>query len=233
MYEEAGRKAVYITTALYFTIGLIEVMAELFVFKPLIYTFKPLIPLMLMALYFVASSQRKWIFFVIMTLSLLTNLLFIPSNIEMLNYALEVHLVHRVLVVIFMIRLLKIRDYIPVAIATIPFMIIFFYLFLITPVPESSFVILILQNVLISLFCGIAFSHYMMNDSKKNFWLLLSGILFGALQFIVFIEKFYLSDFSPVIFRPIAMVLNIFAFYTFYEFVITTEKSDKNAAAAA
>ncbi|NMH29134.1 hypothetical protein [Flavobacterium silvaticum] len=229
MNSDVRSKAVYWTTVIYFFIGIVEVIAELFAYKPLIYVFKPLLPFTLMAIYFLASERRSWLYFVIMTLSLLTNLLFIPSTITTLNYGLEVFLIHRVFIIIYLILLLKIRDFIPTIIATIPFLIVFFYLFMVTEVPESSFLLLIMQNLMISIFCGIAFSHYIMNDSKRNSWLLLSGILFGSLQFIVFVEKFYLSEYSPIIFRPIAMGLNVFAFYTFYEFVISTEKSDDNA----
>lgn len=230
MNENYRNKAVLWLTVTYFTIGLVEVLAELFSYKPIIYVFKPLLPVALMAVYFVASDRRNPMYFAIMILSMLTNLLFIPSSLNVLNVGLEVFLVHRILVIIYLIRLLKIKDFIPVFIATIPFLIMFFYLFYYTQVPESSFTILILQNLLISVFCGIAFSHYIMNDSKRNSWLLLSGILFGSLQFIVFVEKFYLSEYSPVIFRPMAMGLNVFAFYTLYEFVITTEKSDRDGA---
>lgn len=214
---------------LYFAVAIAEVMCELFAYKPLIYLLKPLMPLLLMLLYWNTSKQRSLLFFSVMSLSLVTNLLFIPDTPTMLFYGLLVFLVHRILIIIYIVKLLKMKDYIPVAIATIPFLLVFFYLFLITNgIPQHSFAVLIAQNILISFLCGIAFSHYMMQDNKKNSWLLLCGILFGSLQFIVFVEKFYLMGFSPAIFRPMAMVLNAFAFYTFYEFVIAAEKSNGN-----
>ena len=214
---------------LYFAVAIAEVMCELIAYKPLIYVFKPLMPLLLMLLYFVSSKRRNPFFFCVMTLSLLTNLLFIPDNPTMLFYGLSVFLVHRILIIVYIVKLLKMKDYIPVAIATVPFLLAYFYLFLITNgIPEESFVVLIAQNILISVLCGISFSHYMMQDNKKNSWLLLCGIFFGSLQFIVFVEKFYLMGFSPGIFRPIAMGLNAFAFYTFYEFVMATERSNGN-----
>lgn len=219
---------------LYFAVAITEVTCELFAYKPLIYLLKPLMPLLLMLLYWNTSKQRSLLFFSVMSLSLITNLLFIPDAPTMLFYGLVVFLAHRILIIIYIVKLLKMKDYIPVAIATIPFLLVFFYLFLITNgIPQRSFAVLIAQNILISVLCGIAFSHYMMQDNKKNSWLLLCGILFGALQFIVFVEKFYLMGFSPAIFRPMAMVLNTFAFYTFYEFVMATEKSNGNGSADA
>lgn len=214
---------------LYFVVATAEVLCELFAFKPMIYLLKPLMPFLLMVLYFLTSNRRSPIFFAVMLLSLITNILFIPDNPTMLFYGLLVFLVHRILIITYIVRLLAVKDYVPVTIATMPFLLVFFYLFLITDgIPANSFAVLIAQNILISILCGIAFSHYMMQDNKKNSWLLLCGVLFGSLQFIVFVEKFYLMGFTPTIFRPIAMGLNAFAFYTFYEFVMATEKSNRN-----
>jgi hypothetical protein len=225
-------KVIFLIAGVYFAVAITEVMSELFAFKPLIYIFKPLLPTVLMVLYWATTSRKNPLFFIVMLFSLITNVFFIPNTPDMIFYGLIAFMIHRILIIYYIIVLLKIKDYVPVLIASIPFLMIFFYMFLITTgIPENSFFVLIFQNILISLFCGISFSHYMMNDNKKNSWLLLCGILFGALQFIVFIEKFYLSGYSPIIFRPIAMGLNAFAFYTFYEFVIATEKSDNNSAA--
>jgi hypothetical protein len=100
-------------------------------------------------------------------------------------------------------------------------------------VPEESFAVMVLQNILISVLGGLAVSNYMMHDNRRNSWLLICGLLFVALQFIVFIEKYYLIGLSPSMLRPVAMALNAFAFYTFYEFVMAVEKSDDNSAANA
>lgn len=225
-------RALVFITGLYFAVSITEVIAELFAYKPLIYIFKPLIPVLLMVLYWATSFRQNPFFLIVMLFSLATNMLFIPDTPEMLFYGLITFMVHRILIIYYIILLLKIKDFIPVFIASIPFLMVYFYMFLITTgIPEDSFFVLIFQNILISLLCGIAFSHYMMNDNKRNSWLLLCGILFGALQFIIFVEKFYLSEISLIIFRPIAMGLNAFAFYTFYEFVLATEKSDDDRTA--
>lgn len=217
--------------AVYFAVAIGEVVSELFAYKPLIYILKPAMPVVLMLLYYASSARRHPVFFIIMSLSLLTNLLFIPDSPTYLFYGLVVFLAHRIVLLGYIINLIKIRDFIPAVIATIPFLLVFFYLFMITSgIPENSFVVLIAQNILISFICGISFSHYMMQDSRRNSWLLQCGILFGLLHFIVFIERFYLTGFSPVIFRPMAMGLNAFAFYAFYEFVMSTEKSNSNEA---
>jgi len=214
---------------LYFAVALTEVICELLQYMPLVYVLKPMMPLLLIALYFETSPRRNLMFYAVMFFSAVTNLLFIPFSDEILFYGLLAFLVHRSMALGYIITLLNIRDYIPVIMATIPFLLVYFYLFWITDgIPEESFLVLILQNILISLMCGIALSHYLMNDDKRHSWLLICAILFGLLHVTVFVERFYLSGFAPLIFRPLAMGLNTFAFYTLYEFVMACEKSNRD-----
>lgn len=75
-----------------------------------------------------------------------------------------------------------------------------------------------------SIFAGIALSNYVMNDNKQNSILLISAFLFVLLQFVIFIEKYFLIYELKEIFRPMAMLLNVFAFYTLFRYIIETEK---------
>ncbi|MFV8341916.1 hypothetical protein [Flavobacterium sp. XS2P39] len=145
----------------------------------------------------------------------------------MLFLGLIVLLIHRLLMIYYIVKLAKLKDYIPLLIAIVPFLFVFFYLLSITEgLTSKSYGILILQNILISILGGISLSDYVMNDSKKNPWLLIFG-LFSVMQyFIVFIEKYYLSNLAPTVFRPLAMLLNITVYYAFYRFVIDVENSN-------
>ncbi|RZJ35351.1 MAG: hypothetical protein EOO51_05560 [Flavobacterium sp.] len=231
METTAHRPVVNVTTAAYFVVAIVEIMAELFSIEQLKFIFKPLMPALLMMLYFLTSKERNMLFYLAMLFSVITNILFIPNDPKMLFYGVIAFLIHRIIVLWLVNRLIRINDFIPVAIATTPFLLVFFYLLAITDgIPVDTFILLSLQNIMISLLGGIALSNYVMNDNRKNSWLLICGVLFVALQFIVFLEKYYLTGISPAIFRPIAMGLNAFAFYTFYEFVIATERSDDNGA---
>jgi hypothetical protein len=217
-------------TIAYFTVAIGEIWSEMFTYLPLIVVLKPLMPLMLLLLYLEISRRRDWLFPVAMFLSAVTNALFIPSGYQTLLWALLVFSVHRIVVLILVFRLLKLKDYIPMAIATVPFMLVFFFMLATSDVPSDTFWVMILQNVMISVLGGVSISSYMMQDTKRSSWLLICGMLFVALQFSVFVEKYYLVGFSPLL-RPLSMALNAFAFYTFYEFVIAAEQSDGNAAA--
>lgn len=222
-------KIIKYLTISFFAVGILEVISEYFQNKLLIFSLKPLIPLFLIVIYCIESKQKNKLFVLGMFFSMLTNILFIPNASEYLQYALIAFTVHRVLVVTMVLRLQKIKDYIPFSIATLPFLLIFFYLFMETAeIPQRSYMLLLTQNILISVFSGLALSGYVMNDNKQNSVLLIAVLLFVMLQFIVFIEKYLLINEFTSIFRPLAMTFNVLAFFSLYKYVIIAEKSNHN-----
>jgi len=218
-----------VLTISYFSIAFLEVISEYIIATPVIFVLKPLITLVLIVTYCIHSKIRNKIFITALLLSLLTNLLFIPNTPNYLFYALIVFTIHRILAIYVIFSLQKPKDLIPIIIATAPFLLIFFYLFMeTTEIPENSFLLLIVQNMLISIFAGVSLSSYVMNDNKQNSILLISALLFVMLQFAVFIEKYFLTNEFQELFRPLAMTLNTLAFFSFYKYVITAEKSNHN-----
>ena len=213
----------------YFVIAFVEVIAEYMVSRPLICALKPLIPLLLIVIYYIDSDNKNMVFIVALLLSLITNILFIPNTPNYLFYGVLVFTIHRITIIYLIFSFQKVNDFIPLIIATTPFLLIFFYLFLETgEIPQNSIYIIIFQNLLISLFAGIALSCYFMNDNKQNSILLISALLFVMLQFVIFIEKYFLTNEFEELFRPLAMSFNALAFFSFYKYVITAEKLNNN-----
>lgn len=220
---------VKVLTIGYFVIAFMEVVAEYLFNTKAICTLKPILPLMLIIIYCVDSKKRSLLFIVALLLSSLTNVLFIPNTSTCLFYGLLVFTLHRVIVIYIIFLNQKLKDFIPILLATAPFLLVFFYLFSETiEIPENSFYILIFQNILISVFAGVALSSYVMNDNKQNSILLISALLFVMLQFVVFIERYFLINEFEEFFRPLAMTLNALAFFTFYKYVVTAEKLHNN-----
>jgi hypothetical protein len=216
-------------TICYFALAFFEVLAEYFIRRPVICTLKPILPLFLILLYYIESDKKDKVFITALILSCITNMMFIPNTPNYLFYGVMVFTIHRILVIYLIFIHQKLKDYVPIIIATAPFLLIFFYLFSETvEIPENSIYILIFQNLLISLFAGIALSSYVMNDNKQNSILLISALLFVMLQFVVFIERYFLIDEFEEFFRPLAMTLNALAFFSFYKYVVTAEKSNNN-----
>lgn len=213
----------------YFVLAFFEVISEYFQNRPVICILKPVIPLFLIAVYYIESDRKNMLFVVAMLLSLVTNILFIPNTPQCLLYAVIVFTIHRIISIFIIFSLQKVIDFIPIVIATAPFLLIFFYLFTETAeIPQNSFYIIIIQNILISLFAGVSLASYVMNDNKQNSILLISALLFVMLQFVIFVEKYFLTNEFEELFRPMAMALNALAFYSFYKYVITAEKSNNN-----
>jgi hypothetical protein len=212
-----------VVTILFFLSALIEVVAEYFRILPLIFVFKPLFSILLMVMYSLESQIRNKFFYLIIFTSLLTNVLFISNDIKFLLYGIIVFAFHRLFIIFYLIKLTRLKDFFPVVIASIPFMFLFFYIFYDTDLLRNDIYFLnIVHNIFISILGGIALSEYVMNDSVKSTWLLISIILFVSLHFIIFIEKFYID---LKIFRPIAMSLNVLGYYCFYRYVIVIERS--------
>ncbi|MFN3754972.1 hypothetical protein [Flavobacterium sp.] len=213
----------------YFIIAFFEVVSEYFAYTPFICSLKPLIPLFLVVIYLVNSTKKNPIFVIVLLLSMVVNILFIPNTSICLYYALIIFTIHRLVIIYLVFSQQKVKDYIPMLIATLPFLLIFFYLFIETnDIPENSFYLLMLQNILISVFAGIALSSYVMNDNKQNSVLLIAVLLFVMLQFSVFIEKYFLVNEFQKLLRPLAMTFNALAFFSFYKYVIIAEKSNNN-----
>lgn len=217
---------VKVLTGVLLIVALIEVIAEYFRLLPLIYIFKPLISVILMVLYWYSSPKRDILFFLTIITSLITNLLFIPNDLKLIFIGLIVFGFHRLINIFYILKVMRTKDFIPVVLGSVPFLIIFFYIFFDTDLlSKEVYYIMIVHNSLISLLGGIALSHYVMNDSTRSSWLLICVLSFVTLHFIIFIEKFYIQ---LQIFRPIAMSLNAFAYYAFYKFILIIEKSNSN-----
>ena len=213
----------------YFITAVFEVIAEYFGNKLIICILKPVIPLFLIIIYFIESNKKNILFVIALLFSIITNILFIPNTPTYLFYGVLVFTVHRIIVIYLVFSHQKINDLIPLIIATTPFLLIFFYLFMETvEIPQNSIYLIIFQNLLISMFAGIALSSYFMNDNQQNSILLISALLFVMLQFVIFVEKYFLTNEFEELFRPLAMTFNALAFFSLYKYIIVAENKSNN-----
>jgi hypothetical protein len=209
---------------LLFSFSIIEVLAELFSFKVILFAFRPLVAIMLIYLYWVTSKERNVLFYMTVFFLLLTSIFILFESILFLILGLIGVLTHRILLIFYIIKLNKIKDFVPILIAIIPFVFIFSYLLTISDeIPKGSYYPLVVQNILVSILAGVILSNYFMNDSNNSPWLAIFGLLSTALYFTVFIEKCFLSNLPTTYFRPLAMILFVTSYYSFYRFVIDIE----------
>lgn len=214
---------------LYFVIATVEVIAELVLCRPMFFILKPLVLIILMLLYRYSSTQRDLLFFIAILFLLITKMYAIQNSEQMLFLGIIAFFVHRMVMIYYIFKLIKLKDYIPSLIAMVPFLFFFFYLLSLTSnISTRSYYGLIIQSVLMSILASMTVSHYVMNNEKKDVWLLIFGLLSVTQYFMVFIDKFYLLGLSPVVFRPLEVILTTSVCFTFYKFVITTEISNDN-----
>ncbi len=214
---------------LYFVIATVEVVAELVLCRPMFFILKPLVLIILMLLYRYSSTQRDLLFFIAILFLLITKMYAIQNSEQMLFLGIIAFFVHRMVMIYYIFKLIKLKDYIPSLIAMVPFLFFFFYLLSLTSnISTRSYYGLIIQSVLMSILASMTVSHYVMNNEKKDVWLLIFGLLSVTQYFMVFIDKFYLLGLSPVVFRPLEVILTTSVCFTFYKFVITTEISNDN-----
>ena len=210
---------------LIFSFAIIEVLAELFSFKVILFAFRPLTALLILCLYWLTSEEKSMLFFVSWFFLLLTSILILSESLLFLMLGLAGIVIHRILLILYIIKLNKVSDFVPILIAVIPFIFIFSYLLSISDeIPKESYYPLIIQNILVSILGAVVLSNYFMNETKNTPWLSIFGVLSIALYFTVFIEKCFLSNLPPTYFRPLGMVLYVTSYYAFYKFVIDTER---------
>lgn len=210
-------------TFLYFLNATVEVIAEYYNIKYVVFITKPLISVILIAMYFVATKSNSKLFYSIVVLSLITNLLFIPNTASFLFYGIVFFTLHRFFLMLFIYKTIKNKSLPAFILSALPIGFIFFYLFSATELPENSFYLILFHNIVAAVLGGFAISAYIINDNKQNSLLLISVLLFLGLQLVIYIEKYYFVQSHSDLLRPLAMMLNIFAFYVFYKFAIASE----------
>lgn len=213
-----------IVIVFYFLIGFIEVFAIVYLDDFIQYLIKPVLVVLLSIMYWTNSNKRSSLFFINLLFLLIGRFYLIPNDYDFLFYALIAVVFHRIIEIYYISKLIKLKDFIPTVIASIPFLFLFLYLVSIhEDFVLKSFVILMIQIVLISVLSGIILSHYVLTFDKKDVWLYIFGLMSLMQTFIVFIEKFYLSDLQLTILRPSSLLLNTIICFSFYKFVIESE----------
>ena len=208
-----------------FSFAIVEVLAELFSFKMILFAFRPLVAVLLICLYWITSKERSILFFITILFLLLTSIFIISESKLSLRLGVAGIIIHRILLIFYIIKLNKVKDFIPILIAIIPFIFIFSYLLSISDgIPEGSYYALLVQNILVSILGGVILSNYFMNETTNTPWLSIFGVLSLGLYFTVFIEKLFLNNLPPTYFTPLAMVLFVTSYYAFYKFVIDVER---------
>jgi hypothetical protein len=220
----------YVLNTSYFVLAGLELLAEIFAIDGVSIISRLCLPVILGLLYFSLSTKQNQFFYLLLLLSLFSNILFFYRNSPLFFYGVVAFILLRIVSLVIIFKITKDNNYLQIIVASFPFLVIFFYLISVTnDITDVEFNTLIIQSILISILAGISINNYFRNENRQYSWLLISTLLFIGLRFIVFIERFVIADLSLIFNRPIAVVLNTFAFYTFYKFIIEAELNESNS----
>jgi hypothetical protein len=208
---------------LFFVVTLAEVIAEFFSFPSFIYLLKPLICPILIVIYWKSSVEKNNYFILALIFGFTANIFFIAKDFSSILLGSLFFMFYRILIIYLVIKIVKVKNYLPVFLGIIPFAIVFLYVTSLTiDMIRDGFYIYIMQVLLMSFLGGFSLANYIIDNNKMNFWLLLSSILFTLIQFIITLKLYYINMF---IFQPIAMLFYAIAQFSLYKFMILSEKN--------
>jgi hypothetical protein len=213
---------IHLLTLLYFIVGLAEVIAEFYTDNLYIYLLKPLLIPLLALIYWKSSKNKNSFFLGALFFAFLANIFFISKSFDSILIAVIFFAFYRIIIIYLVIRLVKVKNYLPVLLGCIPFMAIFVYVTILTMNElNNGLYIYIMQVIMMTFLGGFSLANYIVDKNKMNYWLLMSCLLFTILQFVFTIRLYYMSIY---IFQPLAMILYIFAQYFLCKFILLSEE---------
>jgi hypothetical protein len=218
-----NRNEVNILILMFFVVVLAEVIAELFEYTVFIYILKPLLSPLLITIYWKSSKTRNNYFIAALFFVLIANVFFISKEFSSALLGSIFFMIYRILIIYIVIKIIRVKNYLPIVLGSIPFLILFLYVTSLT-IDElgDGFYIYIMQIIFMSFLGGFSLANYIIKNNKMNYWLLISSVLFTLIQFVLIIRMYYIS---MSIFQPIAMLLYAFAQFSLYKFMILSEEN--------
>ncbi len=211
--------------AFYFFIGFVEIVAELFKDYFFITASKPLLMPILIGIYCIGSKKKNLLFIVALAAAWIANIVLISDSVACYTSGILFFLIYRILIIYLVLRSIKFPGYIPMIIGALPFL--FIYLFVANLSYNElgyRFFLFVIQGLIMVFFGSLCLANYIIKSNTSNTYLLISTMLFTVIQFVMVIKMYY-SDYN--IFRPLAMLLYVFAQYLLYLFVVIEEKRKK------
>lgn len=179
----------------------------------------------LIGVYLLVSVKRQWIYILGLLLYQAASM-FIASNNDkqFFLYGSISSILFKLCLCILVFNLVKPKNRLAVSVATIPFFVIYLYIVYFVHLKlSSSLNFWIINGFLTSFLGGVSVISYLNNPAPKEYWLLITTLLFLAQTGAFFINKFYLQN------EGITQMVILFygaSHYTFYKFLILKENEE-------
>ncbi len=125
---KSNKTVVYLKIS-FFTTALILLISEIVKFQLLIYFAKPFLIPILITLYFFSSKKKNLIYLFALLFAFISNVLFFGILPEYLFYGLTAFMIFRFLIILVIYRVIDHNNLLPLTIATVPFLCVFFYIY--------------------------------------------------------------------------------------------------------
>lgn len=207
----------------FFVVSLIEILAEYYEDKLLIWMSKPLI-LPILIIYYLKRSRKISLFFIVALLfSWIANMMFIQDSIDYIFYGVLFFLIYRILVIYIIVNKVKMPTSIPLILGSVPFVFLYVIvtLYSYNTLGDSVYLFL-LQGVFTIFLGGFSLGNYIMVSNKQNSLLLISTMFMAFNQFI-FLMKFYYLEVNKL--QAVAMLLFVLGQFLLTRYMFHTEKS--------
>ncbi|MCF6132066.1 lysoplasmalogenase family protein [Flavobacterium wongokense] len=218
-----NNKVASLLLVFFFTVSVIEVLAEYFENKLLIWMTKPLILPILIAYYLRVSKKISPFFIIALLFSWVANLLFIQDSFQYIFYGVFFFLVYRILVIYIIVNKVKMPNSVPLILGCVPFIFLYVIVTLYTYDTLGNNVYLFLLQGGFTIFLGgFSLGNYIMVSNKPNSLLLISTMFMAFNQFI-FLLKLYYDDVNVL--QATAMILFVLGQFLLTRYMFYTEKS--------
>lgn len=207
----------------FFIVSLIEILAELYENKLLIWMTKPLILPFLMLFYLKRSKKISAFFILALLASWVANLFFIEPAFQFIFYGVLFFLIYRILVIFIIVNKVKMPNSVPLILGSMPFIFLYVIVTLFTYDTLGDNVYLFLIQGAFTIFLGgFSLGNYIMVPNRANSLLLISTMFMAFNQFI-FLLKYYYEDANKL--QALAMVLFVLGQYLLTKYMFFTEKN--------
>jgi hypothetical protein len=208
------------------TVAFIEIIAEFYNNKQILWLFKPLLMPLLLAYYLKITKKVNIIFVVSLFFSWIANLFFIERDFDSIILGTFFFLIYRSLILYHVLTTVKMPSQIPFLLGLIPFLFVYITTCLLTyEVMGKGIFVFIIHGIFVIILCGYSLGSYIVNAKKSDMFLFLSTILFAISQFI-FVFKLYTN--YDYFLHSVVMLMFVFAQYFLMKFIVIQEDHKLN-----
>lgn len=207
----------------FFVVSFIEIIAEFYEDKLLIWITKPLILPVLILYYLKRSKSVSPFFITALFASWIANLMFIQSTFEFITYGVCFFIIYRILVIYIIVNKVKMPTSVPLVLGSIPFIFIYALVTIYTyNTLGNSVYLFLIQGVFTIFLGGFSLGNLIMISNKTNSLLFISTMCMTFNQFL-FLLKFYYNDVNVL--QAAAMLLFVLGQFLLTKYMFHTEKT--------